>query len=541
MNIGLRQRLKESFENHLEKPIVIYKDYSLTYASALSHIAGLFEHLAGVVSHGGLVGVMAERGPSAYVGTLAAFITGRSSVTLSPKMPAHRLRRIAESAGLNAVLLSTAQIPLFKRVFSESVDPITGVVIDGDPSDALTEYVGRNKLIFARMSAEFSGLWIEGCDDPSLAYLLFTSGSTGSPKGVPVSSSNLCSYIDSVSSFYKYNEEDRHSQTFDLSFDLAMHDLLVTACTGGTLVPFLDADLLSASHHAQNHGVTCWFSVPSQAALMAKARTLSAGTMGSVRLSLFCGEPLSWDLAANWQAAAPNSVVENLYGPTEATIAMTRYRFQPEGDAEEPRRGLVPIGFPFPNMEIRLDPVPGGQENGTGTQGELMITGSQLTSGYWNSKAQTEKAFISSDGEPDKVWYRTGDVAELSSANCLHFVGRSDQQIKLGGHRVEIAEVESELREVSGSAACAVVPWPANGPDVQGLMGFIESASITGSQIRKWLSERLPTYMVPKKIYVVEQLPRSTSGKIDRSQLMEKVKHGGIASLAKRVEKEESD
>jgi acyl-coenzyme A synthetase/AMP-(fatty) acid ligase len=376
-------------------------------------------------------------------------------------------------------------------------------------------------VVFAQEVVDTGHLWHDGCEDPDLAYLLFTSGSTGSPKGVPISTASLSAYLDNVTSFYGYSYDDRHSQTFDLSFDLAMHDLLVTAYTGGALVPFLDADLLSAGLHAETHGVTCWFSVPSQAALMHKARTLAAGTMHSLRLSLFCGEPFSWDLAKRWQAAAPNSVIENLYGPTEATIAMSRFRFHPAQADEEPKRGLVPIGSPFPGMEVRLDKGLAENSDNPGTTGELLISGSQLSNGYWRSRTQTENSFIRFGDEPETVWYRTGDIVEQPSSGILHFVGRTDQQIKIGGHRIEIGEVESELRNVSGAPASAVVPWPLNTPDIKSLVGFVEGSSIDDSQIRKLLRERLPDYMVPKRVYAFDELPRNTSGKIDRRRLAE--------------------
>lgn len=521
MTTGLRSRLKSIFDQSTDRPLVVYRNKTVTYGAALTQISALHKQFSDIVELGGRIGVMSERGPSAYVGTLAAFMTGRTYVTLSPKMPAHRLRQIAQSADLCAVLLSTSQIPLFQRVFSGSEHPVTGIIIDECPDPGSNPDMGTNRLVVAGEPADPASLWEDGCEDPDVAYLLFTSGSTGNPKGVPVSTKSLCSYIDSVTDFYGFSSDDRHSQTFDLSFDLAMHDLLVATSTGGALVPFLDADLLSASHHAETHDVTCWFSVPSQAALMSKARTLTPGSMKSVRLSLFCGEPLSCDLAKKWQAAAPNSIIENLYGPTEATIAMSRYRFHPQQDNDEARRGLVPIGSPFPGMKVRFDTAPSPAPDDIKIAGELMLAGRQLATGYWKSDSQTARSFVTLDGEPETVWYRTGDIVEQSPSGCLHFVGRTDQQIKIAGHRLEIGEVETELRRVSGSPASAVVPWPVEGTSIKGLVGFVEGASIGGSQIRKLLRERLPEYMIPKKIYTFDELPRSTSGKIDRRRLTE--------------------
>ena len=163
--------------------------------------------------------------------------------------------------------------------------------------------------------------------DAAPAYLLFTSGSTGEPKGVAVTNANLCAYLDFVCPTYGYGPDDRHSQTFELTFDLSVHDMMCAWTTGGALAPIAGSDLLSSARIVNREQITCWFSVPALGLMMQRSRALESEPLRSLRVSLFCGEPLPASLAAQWQRAAPNSIVDNLYGPTEATIAFTRYRW----------------------------------------------------------------------------------------------------------------------------------------------------------------------------------------------------------------------
>ena len=166
--------------------------------------------------------------------------------------------------------------------------------------------------------------------DEAPAYLLFTSGSTGEPKGVTVTNANLCAYLDFVCPFFRYGPDDCHSQTFELTFDLSVHDMMCAWTTGGSLCPIVGADLLSPARIVKRDSITCWFSVPALGLIMERTRALRPDLLRSLRVSLFCGEPLPASLAQQWQQATPNSIVENLYGPTEATIAFTRYRWYAE-------------------------------------------------------------------------------------------------------------------------------------------------------------------------------------------------------------------
>jgi non-ribosomal peptide synthetase component F len=256
--------------------------------------------------------------------------------------------------------------------------------------------IGRPRLVASRNSGagvvEDRGPRDPVVDRSDTAYLLFTSGSTGVPKGVAVSQSNAVAYMEYAAKRFGMHSGDRCSQNFDLTFDLSVHDLFTCWDAGQRWFPTPSRRSRPATL-VDEQRLTCWFSVPSVAMFASKLGLLEPGAFPTLRWSLFCGEALSASLAEAWQQAANNSVLENLYGPTEATIAITYYRWDSETSPAECVRGLVPIGWPFDGQQVcavneDLTPVPVGES------GELCLGGSQVTRGYLNDPEKTAKSFV---------------------------------------------------------------------------------------------------------------------------------------------------
>ena len=204
-----------------------------------------------------------------------------------------------------------------------------------------------------------------GAAADDIAYILFTSGSTGRPKGVPVLHRNVDAYLRFVHDRYAFTRDDVFSQTFDLTFDLAMFDLFAAWGCGGTLVCVPPQAIAALKEFIGHHGITVWFSSPSVIAL-ARRRGLEAATLPTLRLSLFCGEPLLRHDAADWQAAAADSRVENLYGPTELTISCSVYRWDPAGGRDARVNDIVSIGTLHPGLEYILLDEDGRPASGAG-------------------------------------------------------------------------------------------------------------------------------------------------------------------------------
>ena len=216
---------------------------------------------------------------------------------------------------------------------------------------------------------------------------------------------------------------------------------------------------MSPGSFVRKHELTFWFSVPSTVATMARLRMLAPGEFPSLRVSLFCGEALPVGLARMWRQAAPNSIIENLYGPTEATIAITAYRV-PDDETLAGGRGVVPIGLPFPGQRAAVIDAAGNLVR-DGEPGELCVGGSQVATGYWRLPEITAERFAAPLGVSEESrWYRTGDRVVRDPECGFVFLGRLDRQAKIRGHRVDLQEVETVVREVAGSQSVAALAWP---------------------------------------------------------------------------------
>ena len=438
-----------------------------------------------------LTGVFASRSVEAFAAVLGVLLRGHGYVPLNPRFPVLRNRDMLERAGCRVVVVEPQHLDAARELAAELPEPPLLVVPPAEEPD------GEVALP--------SG----GPETP--AYLLFTSGSTGRPKGVLVRQANVAAFLDAVSARYDLNETDRLSQLFDLTFDLSVFDLFAAWQNGGCVCCPEAGQLLRPAEFVRESGLTVWFSVPSTAMFLERLGGLKPGMFPALRLSLFCGEALTAELANGWAAAAPNSIVENLYGPTEATIACTAHSWQP--DSEPGANGFVPIGATEAHVvDEELHEVAEGEA------GQLLLGGPQVVEGYWDDAAATARSFVTMPGDGQS--YLTGDrVLRPLGGGPLEYLGRIDSQIKILGHRVELEEVEAVLREEARAEAIAV-GWPLTPSGAAGIVAFIASRSVDTVQLRRALSERLPEYMVPRELRLVGELPLNANGKRDRKAML---------------------
>jgi amino acid adenylation domain-containing protein len=470
-----------------------------------------------------VVAVLADRSVAAYGGIIGVLASGRGYVPLNPKFPLERTLIMLRASGCKTVIVGRECAAILQSLLPrlhEYLDyPLTLIVPDAGWAP---EYAARHRVIAA---PQLSFLKIADPGDPIVdagdpAYLLFTSGSTGMPKGVAVSQSNAVVYMEYAEKRFGIHGGDRCSQNFDLTFDLSVHDLFTCWGGGATLCPSPEQTLTPATLIEEKE-LTCWFSVPSVAMFASKLGLLEPGAFPSLRWSLFCGEALSSTLAAAWQGAANNSILENLYGPTEATIAITYYRWNQETSPAQCVRGLVPIGWPFDGQQVcvvndDLMSVP------TGESGELCLGGSQVTRGYLNDPEKTARSFVRLKHTADQVWYRTGDLVRQDEGGCLFYLGRRDFQVKVNGYRVELQEIDLVLREAAHTELAVAIPWPLSDGSASGIVGVVSGSDPEhDQQIIVACENRLPRYMVPKRIYHFPQIPLNVNGKIDRGKITE--------------------
>jgi len=349
---------------------------------------------------------------------------------------------------------------------------------------------------------------------------MFTSGTTGVPKGVMITHAAIEHFLSVMQARYSIGPGDRVSQFFELTFDLSVFDLFMSLGNGATLCVLPEASRLGPAGFISEQKLTVWFSVPSAMVLMDRFRQLRPGVFPDLRLSLFCGEPLPADPLANWMAAAPNSVLENLYGPTEATLACLLQPCAPDLRLT-PERGCVAIGHPYPGMQAAIMDSGGQIVRSGGEPGELLLAGPQLAAGYWRDRSLTDERFTTLDGTR---WYRSGDLARQDADGCVHHLGRTDNQIKIFGHRVELEDVDTHLRHVCRCESVMAVAWPMAHGTAQGIVAFVAGSALGVTEIRDGMKTRVPGYMVPRQVMFLDTLPLSANGKFDRKALVELLK-----------------
>jgi len=472
-----------------------------------------------------LTAVFAYRSVTAFAGILAALLRGHGYVPLNRTFPPERTKLMLERSGCRALVVdevSAAQLP---RVLEGLSNKLLILMPDEPDPQGFAARWPQHEIIGGNNLENGNGFAPVTSSPDDIAYLLFTSGSTGTPKGVMVSHDNVRSYLEYVVPRYGICETDKCSQTCDLTFDLSVHDMFVTWERGACLCCPSQKALVKPNGFIVNSKLTTWFSVPSTAVFMKKLGLLKPNMYPNLRLTLFCGEALPVEIVKAWAEAAPNSVIENLYGPTETTIACTAYRWVRNYTAQECELGLVPIGEPFAHMETlvvneELAEVP------VGTPGELLITGPQEALGYWVDPEKTARSFLVPPGRA-KTYYRTGDrVRRPAHGKPLVFWGRVDNQIKVLGYRVELGEIEAVIREQLGLDGVVCVGWPILDSGAGGVEVFVEAERGDSTALLQKIGERLPVYMVPRRIHFRSQLPLNPNGKYDRKALLKLLETG---------------
>lgn len=356
--------------------------------------------------------------------------------------------------------------------------------------------------------------WTDASDD-ELAYILFTSGSTGVPKGVPLSRNNLAAFVNAFWDLgYELSENDRCLQCFDLTFDLSVMSYLVPQLRGACIytIPYNVVKYFAIVQSMMEHQLT--FALMTPSTIQYLRPYFEEFEFPAMRYSLFCGEVLPTDVAMEWSKCLPNAEIDNVYGPTEDTIFCTAYRLRKGGNNVE-HNGVLSIGTTMTsgnviivdenNNEIYNDQV-----------GELCLSGEQLTQGYWKNPDKNAEAFwFAPDGTR---FYRSGDLCFYGAGGNINFVGRKDSQVKINGFRIELSEIEFHARQFLGDTLVLVLAY-TNSEGTQSLAMFIESEEQDCQPLKDYLSSKLPPYMLPAKIIFVDKFPVNSSNKIDRSSL----------------------
>ena len=497
--------LQKAFERNWDLPALWRSGDTRSYGQVWTSALGIAGTVDAKLSVEESVGILAQRSFVAYEGILACLLAGRPYVPISMKVPLEGQLVIARTTRCGAFLSDTK---------SDSRHQQLRAMLGQTRWSIAEGAVGNSKALERRVAPPRT----PGNDD-QVAYVMFTSGTTGTPKGVAVTRANLVAYLEGIAQVTTIAPGSKCTHLFDLSFDLSVHDVFRSWLGGGCLYLMEDEEMLDPVGFARRHQLECWFSVPSVLRVAKRMKRLQDGILPSVRLSLFCGEALPVSIAAEWSRAAPNTQIFNLYGPTEATIAIMAHEYRDGGYGDQV---TVPLGSAL-SQSAAVALTDAGEPAQPGEIGELWLGGAQIAKGYINNEAENAERFV-----PRKIkgyscnrWYRTGDFVRNDPVHGLIFLGRRDDQVKISGYRVELLEVEEALRSASDCPDVAAIAWPiSHDGRAEGVVAFICGSRRSQAEIIEACRARLPRYMVPRELILVDNMPINSNGKPDRKALL---------------------
>lgn len=507
----LHQRILVQAERRPDAPAVIGADETLTFAGLRDRACVLAQRLRRLgAGHGQLVAVSMPKGAGQIVAVLAVHLAGAAYLPIDPVLPVARQDQLLAQGQCRIVLAGNGR--------SDWPDGVTLVRAAVDPPPHAP--IEPPELVASP-------------DD--LAYVIFTSGSTGDPKGVAVSHRAALNTCIDINDRFEVGVDDRVLGLSSLSFDLSVYDIFGVLGAGGALVlppPGSGRDPQCWLDLIHEHRVTIWNSVPALMAMLTEytaADTQEDQDTVPLRLTLLSGDWVPVGLPDRIRALAPGCRVVSLGGATEAAIWSICY----EIDAVDPAWESIPYGRPMRNQRFHvLNDL--WQECPAHVTGELFIAGAGLAEGYFGDPQRTTERFVVHPRTGERL-YRTGDLGRWRPDGTIEFLGREDFQVKIGGYRIELGEIENALTSAPGVRS-AVVTAPGDRGHRR-LVAYLVPDTPVGTDalvkaVTEHISDRLPAYMIPASLQVIDALPLSGNGKVDRSALPDPVADAPSAGAA---------
>lgn len=484
------QVIEDHAKRNKDKVAIRLGDETLTYGKLNEQSSQMAHYLKTLgVGPESIVGWCVERTPEIFIGLLGIMKSGGTFLPLDPALPRERMEYMLKDTAASLVLTQ-------KKLMDKIPENLCDIVLLDETQDKIASYdkVAPDNCVQAE----------------NMAYIIYTSGSTGLPKGVMVEHRNLAKLISSQIPNFNVTTESRVLQTLSLSFDAALGEIFRTLMAGGTLHLAHKDDLMPGLPMIELLKEQKITSVAVSAAALAALPKVSPELKALKNLTVG-GDTCSPELVAHW---SKNRRFMNAYGPTETTIGATlAANWDPDSKP--------PLGRPLPNVEVYIldrwmQPVP------VGTPGELFIGGVGVTRGYLNRPDQTAASFVPHPftDKPGERLYRTGDLLRWLPDGKLDFLGRMDHQVKIRGYRIELSEIESVLNRHPKVGQVVVVVHKTNG--VKRLAAYVTPMAKEkpkSGELRLFLKDSLPDYMVPAFLIICDSFPLTVNGKIDKNAL----------------------
>ncbi|MEG3618607.1 AMP-binding protein [Magnetovibrio sp. PR-2] len=440
--------------------------------------------------------IYANKDFNTYCALFATVLSGNAWVPMNPTLPPNRVLEMMSQAEPE-VILSDQDLPA-----------------------ELSDYASEKNVPVYRLEAlieedDVADFNLDNIQADNDAIVYFTSGSTGMPKGVPLKHKNYIQTVENLLELLPFNQGEIFADYHDLGFVISVPILFPCVMTESAISPALNnMDLLMPGNHLAANNITVLITVPST---IASIRRLKPDGLPTVQFNIIvsCGEPMHIDILEYCLDKLNAHQVNNFYGSTEVSCWTFRHLCQAEDVERFAQFGVMPIGSLLPGTEMKI------VENG-----ELCVSGVQITSGYLNGV--NPEAFSVEDGQ---TWFHTGDKA-VPFEDVWICKGRLDSQVKISGYRIELSDTEAHLRAMDGvEAAVCVVAGEAEGKYIVGILHTKKTIDV--SEVKSFLASRLPSYMHPKKVICKADMPLNKSGKIDRSGLKQAFFDGTLTADAK--------